>query len=65
MPAALKAYWANKRKSGGKAPKGTPRKLAAYHLRKKGGKQMGKLNAGLRAYLAKKRAGKSKKKKGK
>jgi hypothetical protein len=38
MPAALKAYWANKRKSGGKAPKGTPKKLAAYHLRKKGGK---------------------------
>jgi hypothetical protein len=36
MPAALKKYWASKRASG-KAPKGTPKKLAAYHMRKKKG----------------------------
>lgn len=35
MPAALKKYWAGKRKSG-KAPKGTPKKLAAFHIKKKG-----------------------------
>jgi hypothetical protein len=36
MPAALKKYWASKRKSGSKAPKGTPKKLAAFHMKKKG-----------------------------
>jgi hypothetical protein len=37
MPAALKKYWANKRKTG-TAPKGMPKALRAYHMRKKGGK---------------------------
>jgi hypothetical protein len=36
MPAALKKYWASKRSTGSKAPKGTPKKLAAFHMKKKG-----------------------------
>jgi hypothetical protein len=37
MPAALKAYWAKARKTG-KVPKGTPKKLAAFHMKKGKGK---------------------------